>query len=456
TESLGSFVQAKTVSVLGSPPYMSPEQWSNGDVDHRADIYGLGVMLYEMLTGSLPFDGDSIPAIVYQHLSVAPPSFASHGVLLPPSVEAVVMEAMQKEREARPDSVEEMLAQLEDALGGAGVSATVRFDANSFPSGLLESDAKTVSDDGQSGGLTMTQKKRLHSYFDIPTRDNLAADKKLAQEFLQAQDRAEEAKEQVGEADRLVNEFAEAQKLAEEAQQRAAQAQKRIEEDVRRRVEAEMESKLVAEQQARKKAEAEARLLTEEAEARRKAEERANQLAAAALQAQQIAEAERKKADKEAHQRELEESVRRQAEIDAQKLTEQVAESKRNTKKRNGKPNTKPVCGSKRKPNDKKSKIKLSSTPKAKPNAAVLPKPKPSNKFRNKPIVMRTRLMPRTSESKKPDGWRKVKSANANRRKPRSFAPNRKRSDWRRRLSKFKGASRKSRTAKVLISAPAI
>ncbi|MCY7346993.1 MAG: protein kinase, partial [Pyrinomonadaceae bacterium] len=331
SESLGSFVQAKTVSILGSPPYMSPEQWSNGDVDHRADIYGLGVMLYEMLTGSLPFEGDSIPAIVYQHLSVDPPSFASHGVTLSPNLEAVVRQALGKERESRPDSVEQMLAQLEAAIGSTGSTGnavTVLLDRSSFPTFPIDNEAKTVVGN-QDGGLTTTQKEKLHSYLDIPSSEKLLADKTLAEEFLQAQDRAEAAKEQVGEADKLANEFAEAQKFAEEAQRRAAEAQQKIVADVRRRVEAEMESKFFAEQQARQKAEAEARLLAEEAEARKKAEERANQLAEDALKAQQLAEKERKKAEKEIQQRELEAGVRRQAEVAAAKLTEQVAESKK-------------------------------------------------------------------------------------------------------------------------------
>lgn len=328
SESLGSFVQAKTVSILGSPPYMSPEQWSNGDVDHRADIYGLGVILYEMLTGSLPFEGDSIPAIVYQHMSVDPPAFATHGVTLSPQLEAVVRQALGKERESRPDSVEQMLANFEKSFGSTSNAVTVSLNDAFFPNYSPDSEAKTVS--GKQGdGLTAIQKEKLHSYFDIPSNEKLLADKTLAQEFLQAQDRAEEAKEQVGEADKLANEFAEAQKFAEEAQRRAAEAQQKIVADVRRRVEAEMESKFFAEQQARQKAEAEARLLAEEAEARKKAEERANQLAEDALKAQQLAEKERKKAEKEIQQRELEAGVRRQAEVAAAKLTEQVAESKK-------------------------------------------------------------------------------------------------------------------------------
>ncbi len=79
TESFASLVQAKTTNILGSPHYMSPEQWANEDVDTRSDIYSLGVMLFQMLTGEVPFKGNSIPTIMYQHLQASVPSFSSLG-----------------------------------------------------------------------------------------------------------------------------------------------------------------------------------------------------------------------------------------------------------------------------------------------------------------------------------------------------------------------------------------
>src|SRR6185436_5984166 len=58
---LGSFVQAKTSGLMGSPFYMAPEQWSDDEPDARADIYSLGIILYQMLAGEVPFKGSSIP-----------------------------------------------------------------------------------------------------------------------------------------------------------------------------------------------------------------------------------------------------------------------------------------------------------------------------------------------------------------------------------------------------------
>src|SRR5215217_1820720 len=79
-ELLGSFVQAKTSGLMGSPFYMAPEQWGDEEPDARADIYSLGVILYQMLAGEVPFKGSSIPSIMKKHLTVPPPSFQSKGV----------------------------------------------------------------------------------------------------------------------------------------------------------------------------------------------------------------------------------------------------------------------------------------------------------------------------------------------------------------------------------------
>lgn len=324
-ESFGSLVQANTMSVLGSPPYMAPEQWENEGIDHRTDIYSLGVILFQMLTGRLPFDGDSIPSVMYQHLTAPPPTFASLGASLSPEIEAVVQRSLQKKQEERYDSVEEMLADFERSLDGSTIAVNIGgYDVPASKEKIQRS--KNLSE-AKIGNLSESQRERLLTYFDASEKAvGILADEQLAQEFLQAQDRAEEAKVKADQADRLVNEFAEAQKLAEQAQQKALEARQKIEADVRRRVEAEMEGKL-AEQQALQKAEAER--LAQEAEARKKAEERANYLAQAALEAQKQAEAERKKSEQASHQRELEESERRKAEIAAAQLAEQVAEAKR-------------------------------------------------------------------------------------------------------------------------------
>ncbi len=88
-ELLGSFVQAKTSGLMGSPFYMAPEQWSDEEPDARADIYSLGIILYQMLGGDVPFKGSSIPSIMKKHLTESPPALNSMGVNVPPQIEAV-------------------------------------------------------------------------------------------------------------------------------------------------------------------------------------------------------------------------------------------------------------------------------------------------------------------------------------------------------------------------------
>ena len=118
-ELLGSFVQAQTSGLMGSPFYMAPEQWSDEEPDARADIYSLGVILYQMLAGEVPFKGSSIPSIMKKHLTMPPPSFQSMGVSVPPVVEAVVRHALEKEVSARIDSIPNFLRELHAALNAA-------------------------------------------------------------------------------------------------------------------------------------------------------------------------------------------------------------------------------------------------------------------------------------------------------------------------------------------------
>ncbi len=121
-ELLGSFVQAKTSGLIGSPFYMAPEQWSDEEPDPRADVYGLGIILYQMLSGDVPFKGNSIPSIMKQHLTRPPPSFKSVGVEISPRVEAAVFHALEKEVDARTPTVEAFLKELRAAVEAGGTT----------------------------------------------------------------------------------------------------------------------------------------------------------------------------------------------------------------------------------------------------------------------------------------------------------------------------------------------
>jgi serine/threonine-protein kinase len=114
----------QTGVVMGTPQYISPEQAQGLAVDGRSDIYSLGVVLYEMLTGQVPFDDPSPVAVTYKQVreDAVPPSVVNPEV--PPTLEAVVMKAMAKNPANRYQSAQEMKADLLRFLEGMPVSAT--------------------------------------------------------------------------------------------------------------------------------------------------------------------------------------------------------------------------------------------------------------------------------------------------------------------------------------------
>jgi serine/threonine-protein kinase len=104
----------KTGAVFGTPNYMSPEQALGKKVDQRADIYAMGVIVYEMLTGRVPFQSDSFVAILTQHVTEppVPPSQVVTDRTIPAAVEALVMRAMAKDPDQRFTDMGEMVAAL--------------------------------------------------------------------------------------------------------------------------------------------------------------------------------------------------------------------------------------------------------------------------------------------------------------------------------------------------------
>jgi serine/threonine-protein kinase len=115
-ELLGSFIQAQTTGLMGSPYYMAPEQWSDDEPDSRSDIYSLGVMLFQILTGDVPFKGSSIPAIMKKHISDPPPALSEVGVNVSPELEQAIRHTLQKEPAKRTPTVEAMVDELKSAI----------------------------------------------------------------------------------------------------------------------------------------------------------------------------------------------------------------------------------------------------------------------------------------------------------------------------------------------------
>ncbi|MEL6183461.1 MAG: serine/threonine-protein kinase, partial [Myxococcota bacterium] len=111
--------------VLGSPRYMSPEQVQSREVDGRADIYALGVVMFEMLTGRVPFEGTHPSEIMTQHVRDLPPALAdvAPDVSLPHQVEGLVHRCLEKNPDHRYLHAEDLIAELKRAivlLGGDG------------------------------------------------------------------------------------------------------------------------------------------------------------------------------------------------------------------------------------------------------------------------------------------------------------------------------------------------
>jgi serine/threonine-protein kinase len=103
-------------SVLGSPKYMSPEQVTGHKADGRSDIFALGTVLYEMLTGQPPFSGDNLHATMYQVVHKMPPAPSGCCAGLPPAVDAIVARAMAKDPAARYQDAAEMAGELRRVL----------------------------------------------------------------------------------------------------------------------------------------------------------------------------------------------------------------------------------------------------------------------------------------------------------------------------------------------------
>ena len=98
--------------IIGTPNYMSPEQVEAAKVDQRSDIYSLGVILYEMMTGTVPFDGETPLSIALKHKTEKPRNPRELNEQIPEELNRVVMRCMEKNREDRYQSVKELLSEL--------------------------------------------------------------------------------------------------------------------------------------------------------------------------------------------------------------------------------------------------------------------------------------------------------------------------------------------------------
>lgn len=146
----GKLTRAGTV--FGTPHYMSPEQAAGTSVDHRGDIYSLGVMLFEMACGKIPFDADNFMGVLSQHMYKAAPILSEASprpAELPKGLEAVVMKCLSKRPESRYQSMAELIVELDKLKAGLRPAAAIELLENpndfSTPGAYFDADPGSIA-----------------------------------------------------------------------------------------------------------------------------------------------------------------------------------------------------------------------------------------------------------------------------------------------------------------------
>ena len=145
-----SAVSATGEEVIGTPVYISPEQARGESVDHRADIYGLGAILYEMLTGERPYGGETVIGLALQHINDPIPDILKIRPDLPPEVDVIIKTALAKDKQKRYATASDLARALNRATFGHERIA---------PAASVLSDRESTSPQGRSiwvmGGLIL-------------------------------------------------------------------------------------------------------------------------------------------------------------------------------------------------------------------------------------------------------------------------------------------------------------
>ncbi len=137
-------------AVIGTPAYMSPEQVHGTAPDLRTDLYALGIILFEMATGEVPFAAPTTLSLLVKHVQDLPPrpSEVAPG-RVPPALEQLILQCLEKDPTARPANAEEVVRRLEACLPAARAAGAV---AMGSPSGLLPEATTTYDGPGRQGG----------------------------------------------------------------------------------------------------------------------------------------------------------------------------------------------------------------------------------------------------------------------------------------------------------------
>ena len=143
--------KTRTGSVMGTPFYMAPEQCEGkASIDHRADIYSLGVILFEMLTGKVPFGGEGYGEIIVKHITMAAPSACAIEPGLSPAIDALLFRAMAKNPDHRFQTMAEFREAMMDPEGYAQTA----------PSTGIPGRADAASSNAQRSAMSMSRADR--------------------------------------------------------------------------------------------------------------------------------------------------------------------------------------------------------------------------------------------------------------------------------------------------------
>jgi beta-lactam-binding protein with PASTA domain/tRNA A-37 threonylcarbamoyl transferase component Bud32 len=137
----GASQMTEAGSIIGTAQYLSPEQARGAPVDQRSDLYSVGVVLYEMLTGSVPFTGDTPVEIAMKHISAVPEPPSAKRPEVPEDLDMVVLRALAKDPDERFQTAEEMDAELGRLAAGLGVTDATADAATAVLAGSGVSDA---------------------------------------------------------------------------------------------------------------------------------------------------------------------------------------------------------------------------------------------------------------------------------------------------------------------------
>jgi eukaryotic-like serine/threonine-protein kinase len=140
----GASQMTEAGAIVGTAQYLSPEQARGAAVDQRSDLYSIGVVLYEMLTGEVPFTGDTPVEIAMKHLSDTPRPPSTLRPEIPPDLDMIVLRALAKNPDDRFETAEEMDAELERVAGGGAVTTITADAATAVLSGASVATAPTA------------------------------------------------------------------------------------------------------------------------------------------------------------------------------------------------------------------------------------------------------------------------------------------------------------------------